>query len=171
MSEDINHKNWVTRGVGGRPTKLTPEVKDKIIRYIRGGNYIETAVQASGITKKSFYNWLDRGNKELERLAKSPKARVRQSEQIFVDFVKEVDKAQAEAEAKDVMLLAEFAKEDSNVIRWRLERKYPQRWGNRQQVDAKVEHAGEVGLPKGLDADTAKEFASWLLKNKRSEDK
>ncbi len=170
MSEDINHLNWGTKGAGGRPTKLTPELKDKIVSYIRVGNYIETAVQACGIAKRTFYHWLDRANKEIQRLEDNPKARLRQSEEIYVDFLNAIEKAQAEAEAKDVMLLAQFAKTDSNVVRWRLERKHPQRWGNRQQFDARVEHSGEVGLPVGIDEKMAKEFAEFLLKKQLEEE-
>ncbi|GAI79278.1 unnamed protein product [marine sediment metagenome] len=45
----------------GKNTKLTPELQEKIIKYIRGGNYVETACNAVGVHKTNFYIWLKRG--------------------------------------------------------------------------------------------------------------
>ena len=52
-----------------RPTKLTVEVRDRIVAAIRAGNYPEAAAQAAGISPSTFYRWLGRG--ELERLSHS----------------------------------------------------------------------------------------------------
>jgi transposase-like protein len=47
--------------MAGRPSSLTPQVHDQIVDAIRRGAYIETAAQAAGVTKKSFYQWLKIG--------------------------------------------------------------------------------------------------------------
>ena len=118
----------------GRPSILTPELQDKILKYIRAGNYVETAVAACGVSKQSFYGWLKRGNAELARVAAGTNRRVTKDEQIYVDFLDAVDKTQAEAEVRDVLLLAKFAETDPKVVQWRLERKYPHSWGRMDRV-------------------------------------
>ena len=48
----------------GRPTKLTPEVQARIVEAIEAGNYIEVAAAAAGISKPTFYGWMQRGTDE-----------------------------------------------------------------------------------------------------------
>ena len=40
--------------MAGRPTKLTPDVQEKIVQAIRAGNYIETAAAYAGVR---MYVW------------------------------------------------------------------------------------------------------------------
>ena len=47
----------------GRPTVLTPALIKKIISFLRGGSYIETAAAACGISKETFYDWLKKAAK------------------------------------------------------------------------------------------------------------
>ena len=51
---------------GGRPTKFSPELAEKIISAIRVGGYVETAAAFAGISKDTFYEWLKRGAREQD---------------------------------------------------------------------------------------------------------
>lgn len=125
----------------GRPTKLNPSVQDKIVSAIRVGNYIETAAAYAGISKNTLYDWLKRGEREKQRVEKNPRFKIRKSEKIYVDFSDAVEKALAEAEIRDVMRIEKAAGEQWQAAAWRLERKFPDRWG-RRVLD--VEHKGKL---------------------------
>lgn len=114
----------------GRKTKLTPERQTKILNAIRAGAYMETAAAAAGVNKETLYAWLKRGNVEPES--------------IFGAFVEAVHEAQASAELRDVLTLSKAAADgDWRAAAWRLERKFPKRWG----LTTKTELSGPNGGP------------------------
>jgi hypothetical protein len=47
--------------LAGRHTKLTPDVQQRILSYIRGGAFEWVAAEAAGIGKSTFYRWLQEG--------------------------------------------------------------------------------------------------------------
>jgi predicted DNA-binding protein YlxM (UPF0122 family) len=119
--------------MAGRPTKLTKELIEEIAQYLRAGNYIETTAALVGINRDSIYEWLKRGNAEIERVSKSNRARIRKREEIFVEFTDTVKKAQAQAEAMLVGLIGQAAQKNWTAAAWRLERKYPDKWGRTER--------------------------------------
>jgi hypothetical protein len=119
----------------GRPTKLNYELIDQIADLVREGNYIETASAVAGIDKNSLYRWLKRGAREVERLAKNPKLKGKIEEKIYVDFSDAVKKAMAESEADDLENIKKASREDWKASAWRLERRFPNRWGRKEKVD------------------------------------
>lgn len=119
--------------MAGRPTKLTKELIEEIAQYLRAGNYIETTAALVGIHRDSIYEWLKRGNAEIERVSKSNRARIRKREEIFVEFTDTVKKAQAQAEAMLVSLIGQAAQKNWTAAAWRLERKYPDKWGRTER--------------------------------------
>ncbi|GGA31944.1 hypothetical protein GCM10007416_00600 [Kroppenstedtia guangzhouensis] len=139
-----------------RPEKLTPELQQKVVDAIRMGNYIETAAAFSGISKDTLYRWLKQG-----RRAKRGKYR---------EFSDAVEKALAESEMRDVAVIATAAKENWQAAAWRLERKFPDRWGRRQKVDAQLEHSGQVSgndtvvVQQIIDDPNSRELARQLFR-------
>ena len=133
------------RNKGGRPTKLTPKLQEEICKAIRAGNYIETAAAFAGISKSTLYEWLKRGAREKERLAKNPRAKIKKSEAPFVEFSDAVEKALAASEVRDVMLIGKAAETQWQAAAWRLERRFPERWGRREKLA--LEHTGKDGGP------------------------
>jgi transposase len=130
--------------MAGRPTKLTPQVQARIVQAIVGGNDITVAAAYAGIGKATFYLWLERGRKEMTRLEASPFARPRASETPFVDFIDAIEKAQADAETRNVALIAKAAQEGTwTAAAWWLERKYPERWGRKDRHEV----TGKDGEP------------------------
>lgn len=127
-----------------RPTKLTPEIQEKICNAIRAGNYIETAAAYSGVAKSTVFDWMRRGAREKERVGKNTRARIRKKEVPYVEFSDAVEKALADAEVIDVDIIRRAAKENWQAAAWRLERKFPDRWGRREKVEADVSHSGKV---------------------------
>ncbi len=76
----------------GRPSKLSPELTRVICDAIRLGGYIETAVAYAGLSKETFYQWMKRGAKELERREKVGKDKERDYEITLEQSKKEVYK-------------------------------------------------------------------------------
>jgi hypothetical protein len=46
----------------GRPSSLTPELADNIVGLVLEGNYIKTAAEASGISERLLYRWIERAD-------------------------------------------------------------------------------------------------------------
>jgi len=106
----------------GRPGKLTPEMKELIIKYILSGNYIEVAALAAGISKVTLYNWIKRGRR----------AREQGRWNIYRDFLNAIEQAFAKSEAHDVFIITQAAETQWQASAWRLERKFPDRWGKKE---------------------------------------
>jgi len=41
-----------------RPSKLTPEVEERILEYLRAGNRRNVAVRAAGVGESTFFHWM-----------------------------------------------------------------------------------------------------------------
>ena len=130
-----------------QPLKLTPETQDRIVQFIRAGNYMETAAQAAGISKPTLYRWL--------KMADDPTA-----PDIYRDFRYAVENARAEAEARNVMLIQKAADDGTwQAAAWYLERTAWQRWGRRTMVTGdggepirvEVDHKASLRAALGLD--------------------
>lgn len=125
----------------GRPTKLTPDVQTAICLSLSAGNYLEPSAIRAGVSKVSVYAWLKRAGTELERLRNNGRARLRKSEQPYVEFLEAVKGAEAAAEIRDVATVALAAQDHWQAAAWRLERKHFDRWGRKQAL----EHTGKDG--------------------------
>jgi Transposase len=108
-----------------RPTKLTPEVAERIITAIRAGNYAERAARAAGISPATYYRWMKRGERE--------------SKGIHHDFCEAVRSAEAEAEVYAVAIIRKAMPDDWRSAAHYLERRYPARWRRHETR----EHTGE----------------------------
>jgi hypothetical protein len=138
-----------TAGARGRPpTYRDAAVTEKIVRLVQGGNYVETAAAAAGVSVSTVRAWLKKAG-ELERaLRDDPTMTLTSDEELLVDFSAAVEKAQGEAEARDVLTIgraAEGTKEkpgDWRASAWRLQHRSPERWGRNL-----VELSGRDGGP------------------------
>lgn len=113
-------------------SKLTPELQEKIIKYIKAGNYNKVACQAVGVWESTYYRWVERGEKALEFQEKGKK--VQESEEIYCKFCESIRQAEAEAEVRNVTVIQVAAKEDWRAALAILGRKYPARWGEKEQL-------------------------------------
>lgn len=120
----------------GRP-KLDPATTQRVVDLIRAGNFLEVAATAAGIHRSTLYRWMRHGRDQQ-------RGRYRK-------FLSQVEKAQAEAESRDVALIAKAASEDWRAAAWRLERKSPRRYAARVQLAVQQELDAVLGrLEKGL---------------------
>jgi transposase len=125
----------------GRPTKLTPELQEKICNILNGGNHIITACDYIGISEKTFYHWLQRG----ERNAPSDQAGG------YSEFYQAVKKARARAEVISVARIRQAGDEGNwQAHAWFLERSNPKRWG-RRNLELTGADGGELVIRLTLD--------------------
>lgn len=147
-----------------RPTKLTPETIKAVVVPIRAGNYLETAAAFAGVSKRTLHGWmkdartiyaeLEKGTKKLSKLSAKDK--------LLVEFLHAVEVALAESEVRDLSTIGNAATgaqtiEDGKVVSqkpgdwraaaWRLERKFPKKFGLVQRQ----EHTGVDGGPIEVD--------------------
>jgi transposase len=105
----------------GRPTVFDAEKAKIIIDVVRAGNYIETAANFAGVSVSTVRAWITSGARgESEELA---------------DFSAAIYKADSEAEIRDIQTIGEASKTQWQAAAWRRERRAPQRWGRRDQVE------------------------------------
>lgn len=175
MDEPKNPPTTTKRPMG-RPDKLTREVQDKIVVYLKRGNYLETAAALAGVSRQAVRNWIQRANE-----AKAPKK--------YKDFLVAVDAAIAYAEDNDITIIDAMSKgwkaqHDSkgNVIRaerapnwkaaaWKLERRHPRRWANKERLELTGPDGGPIKVDeKALDTKIER-FAGLLGFVKKTEEK
>jgi transposase len=130
-----------------RPSKLEPDLQDRIVSLLRAGNYVETAVQACGITPRTHYDWMAKGElvgdvdpaelkgaelkaaaARLELPAKMPAAEKRAWMGRYYGYREAVLNALAEAESIAVAHIAKAARDDWRAASWFLERAFPERF-------------------------------------------
>lgn len=136
---------------GGRQTLLTPQRQQTIVNLISAGNYIETACQAVGISHQTWANWQNRGRTERERLNVQKDAKPDPKETPYLEFVEAVEKAFAEAEARNLALIQNAALAGTwQAAAWILERTR----GKRYVRTEKAEVSGPEGAPVRIDVST-----------------
>ncbi len=136
-----------------RPTKLTPEVRDKIVKAISAGAYATVAAKAAGIGKSTYFRWLEEALKENAK----PE---------LVEFREAVKEAEAQAEIANIALIRTAAQAGTwQAAAWYLERKHAERWGRTTKLQAEL--SGPDGKP--IQIDDAKAAVMALL-DERAED-
>jgi transposase len=113
-------------GPGGRPTKIdqpvgtlpdgtTVTAADRVVDYLRAGNYLEAASAAAGVHRETVYGWLRIGADVHARLAladargnRPPKLAAH--EERCREFSDAVDRARAEWEVRANMTLEQLAR-------------------------------------------------------------
>lgn len=134
--------------------KLTQQLIEDISLLLRRGAYIESAAAACGISKDTLYRWLKNGKRD-------------ENQSLEKKLTDAVMKAMAEAEMKDLEVIDKAAQGSSDKFladesgklildgrgrpiieevgmspdwkasAWRLERRFPQRWG--RKVDLQID--------------------------------
>jgi hypothetical protein len=136
----------------GRKDKLTAQVQDRICNAIRAGNYYEAACKYAGISRQTFWNWLERGGK-----ARSGK---------FKDFYEAVKQAEAEAEVRIVAQWQKSIPESWQAARDFLARRFPERWGPKEKHELTGKDGGAIKqeVKHELSAETAETIFDILEK-------
>jgi hypothetical protein len=125
------------RGNPPSRNKLTEEVMRNIVASVRAGNYLETAASACGVGVSTLRTWLKLGSQK----PRSIHARLSDA----------VTRAQAESISEDLAVIRLAAVNGNwTAAAWRLERKFPDKYGRRERKDLTIE--GNVSLTQLITA-------------------
>ncbi len=123
----------------GAPLKLTQEIQDTIVKFIRAGSYLETAARAAGISKVTLYSWMNRAHR---------------GEPDFILFMNSVEKAMAEVEIAQVAGLLQAGGEHWQARAWWLERTKSKKFGRQVRVEGDEDNPLNVRVEdKRIDLD------------------
>lgn len=119
--------------MAGRKLKLTAELIRECEQLIRAGNYAKVVAQYLGISETTWYRWMQEGEQAKSGLKR--------------EFWESVKKAETVAEIRNVNVIQKAAEEDWKAAMTYLERKFPERWGRKERLDANLTHQGKDGGP------------------------
>jgi transposase len=120
----------------GRPSKLNDETLAAIVDAVSDGLTLNVAAQAAGINVATLHSWRDRGDADLEAGRTS----------IFARLVDELTRATAAGEVTLVRRIRSHGSGpagDWRALAWLLERRFPERYGKRLEVDATLSERAE----------------------------
>lgn len=110
----------------GRPSLLTDEVWSICVEAVRAGHYDEPVAARAGISRATLLAWIRTGRRELRAYEEQGGELTRHAQ-----FVRAIDKANAEAEGKALQKIRENA--DWRALAWYLERRHQDRWALQKQ--------------------------------------
>jgi transposase len=102
----------------GKPTKLTEETTRKVAEALRAGNTRGASCRYAGISEDSFARYLKNA-----------------------EFAEAIQKAEADAEVRNVAIIQKAASDTWQAAAWWLERRRHQDWARKE----KLEHSGTDG--------------------------
>ncbi|MHC4136107.1 MAG: hypothetical protein ACYS0K_14095 [Planctomycetota bacterium] len=125
----------------GRPTKLTPEVQERVVSALLLGNYRSDAAHFAGVDKATLRRWLARGAEE--------------SDSFYGVFRETVLEAESRAKVTAMGCITRAVREgDWRAAAWFLERKWPSEFCAKSQLflvakalDEMEKAAEESGAP------------------------
>ena len=94
-----------------RPSKLTPEVKQRLVDAVKAGNHITRACEYAGISKMTYYRW-------------KAKASTARSGEYF-DLMQELEEAESQAQIRMVAQWQAQIPNDWRAAREFLARRFP----------------------------------------------
>lgn len=115
-----------------RPTKLTPQVQQRIVQAIALGSTYELAAGYGGIAYNTFNEWMKAG-----AAAKSGR---------FLEFYEAVKEAEGAAAVGWLAKIEKAANDGAwQAAAWKLERRYPQSYG-RQVHEVQGKDGGSLNI-------------------------
>lgn len=121
---------------GAKPKLEDEKVRRKLLEAIRLGNYMKTACAAAGIDSSTVYKWIEKGESNDEN----------PDYEIYREFAADLRQAEAEAEQHAVKVWRSHFYTDWRASKDYLERRFADRWGRVDRLNAQIQHQGQMGL-------------------------
>lgn len=112
--------------VGGRPTVLSEEVRNKLLTALGMGAFREVACRLAGIHPSTLCRWMQR------------------EDEPYVSFARQVEETEASVEVRASAVLLDGASADPILAMKWLERRHKDRWAARTEVTGKEGGALQV---------------------------
>lgn len=142
----------------GHPTHLTPRIREQIAAKLRECSSITAAAAVAGITPKTFYNWVNRGENALDS------GRVNKTDAPYVEFFHAIKNAEAYAEATLLEAIL-VGRNNWQASAWWLERRFPRTWAkmDRHEISGPDGKPVQSQTSLGLTDKAADEFCKKVL--------
>lgn len=129
--------SWTGKRRKGKPRAITPAKLERICNTIRAGNYVKPSVLANGVAYGTFMDYMHKGKKGIRP---------------YDEYYQMVEEAKAGAEVTMSTRINDSA-ENGNVgaDMWKLQRMFPNRWGNAQRQEIKVDNTQKIELVRYSD--------------------
>jgi len=114
----------------GRPTKLTPEVQERLLLAISAGNTREAAAIYAGIGERTLYRWIAKG----ENGKRNGK---------FRQLWQALREAENAVEIECVAIIRRAMSKDWRAATWWLERRKHGAWGRKASLDVTIHREAE----------------------------
>jgi transposase len=148
-------KNLVKKG---RPSKLTPERQRLVCENIIEGFSPAKAAILAGVSEKTFYNWMRKGDEEGKGKFADFYRAVKQAEAIVENFyLKQIMKAALGDPQRDI-------KPVWRASAWFLEHRYPSRWGKHRKIN--IQNTGHLDQKVDIFTEIKKLEATLQGRNK-----
>lgn len=122
----------------GRPSKLTPELREKLLDALRTGVPRKFACAKVRIHPSTLCEWM---------------VRARRGEQPYSEFAEDIKQAEAEAVERSVAHITVAAATNWTAAAWFLERRYPQDFGRDKHVITHLQQLIKELEARARDAD------------------
>ena len=121
----------------GNPQAISLRDINKVCNRIKKGNYVKQSVIACGLNYSTFKEYMRKGKKDIRP---------------YDEYYRRVEQAKAEAELMMSERINESA-ENGNVgaDMWKLQRMFPNRWGNAQRQEIKVDNTQQIRIVRYSD--------------------
>lgn len=120
----------------GRPSKLTPEVRDRLFNAIAIGATMDLACRCAGLNPSTVSEWVRRGEGRDKR-PPTPE---------FAEFAADIRRAIADSELKLLSRWSAASKHDWRAAMALLARRFPERWSDNRRIQVEVRHQIETGI-------------------------
>ena len=149
-----------------RPTKLTPEVEERLVRAISVGASYKDASACAGISYQTFLNWRKRAQEIVEQ-TEDRDDEPEETTDRFVEFFDRIKKAQGDAAVEWLAAISKAAPRDWKAAAWILERRYPESFNVRRLKPGGIERVVSTAATEpapGLDGEGAAEMLRVMRK-------
>ncbi len=147
-------------------TKLNQRIQDTIVTAVRHGNYLETAAALAGIHRDTLYTWIRKGvtaktedkfkafsdmlsramaQSETEAVAAineagmgHPVTRYRTAKKPLIENGRPVLDDDGKPVYIEEIIEESTVETDWRALAWRLERRFPRRWGRREYLETSI---------------------------------
>jgi hypothetical protein len=126
----------------GRPSKLTPVVKERFIKALKNGAHIKTAAESAGVSYATICQWMSRGKGTHPTRKKTEE---------YVSFVDDVTRAIADAEMILISRVNNASLEDWRAAAWILPRRHPERWSDKHRLEREATKQASIALSTFFD--------------------
>lgn len=133
--------------------KLSTEIINQISGQVEKGTPLKYAAAMAGVSERAVYNWMDEAKEVVEALLKADReegkdaleeiSRLQPRQQLALQFLQSVKKAEATAIANNLLVIQVASQESWQAAGWYLERRHPEEFSLTQRH----EHTGANGGP------------------------